>query len=220
MLQGFLGKVLGSNQPLWSLSFEWWIYFLFPLLLSRRTAIIALAGLAAAAYLGPDFAPLFLVWALGAAFRVVETRVSLPTFLAVLAVVGCLFLDKFAETKHYSGLLDVADVMLGLAVALSIPVLGANFPLRAKELWRDLAAFSYSLYLTHFPLMVLFFVIVAPAFGHPHLGRFAMVDPRGWLIFGLGMVVFVASAYFVAALLERPLSGWKKRLHLVREASA
>ncbi|HXT73275.1 MAG TPA: acyltransferase family protein [Candidatus Angelobacter sp.] len=77
-LQGILVQPFGSNAPLWSLSYEFWYYIIFPLALcalvkryrpSMRITYIVLA-IVVTWFVGYTIALYFLVWLLGGAIAV------------------------------------------------------------------------------------------------------------------------------------------------------
>ena len=168
-LQGILVQPFGSNAPLWSLSYEFWYYIIFPLALCAivrrfrpaiRIAYFVLA-IIVTLFVGRTIAMYFLIWLLGGA-------------LAISRAV------KWSQVR-FAGAIVVAAVPLALALGISI-VRPMNSPFRmdavialAFGLWvyatieaperrmpgfyakpaRLFAGFSYTLYLTHFPLVFL-----------------------------------------------------------------
>jgi peptidoglycan/LPS O-acetylase OafA/YrhL len=161
MLQTIAVPPLGSNGALWSLANEWWYYVAFAqclILLRPRplalrlgaAAILALLGLAMPAGLSL----LFLVWCVGVGAAVLDERWQGVSpgiaLLAFIAVVTCI------RTRNEAGLSPIMTD-LAIATAYSLALLSAK---RLPQSWwhpvhRHLARFSYSIYLVHFPAMLL-----------------------------------------------------------------
>jgi len=165
-LQDIAVPYLGSNGPLWSLSFEWWFYLAFPLLLiagmrlRSSPAQAVLAGLLALAIyflVGPIFAFYFILWCFGAMVAVLPRRIPanvipklIPVAVAVLLAVN-LLVWKFQPYPL------VADPLLAVcAAALCYLLLHAEGPARGR-IYPVLAIFlartSYTLYLAHCPMV-------------------------------------------------------------------
>lgn len=166
-LQTIAGPTFGSNGPLWSLAYELWFYLLFPLALRVAIAPKMLEkGLAAAALVGSALIVgegvlfSFPIWLLGTALvqlprptRHERLRRLLPW--ATFAV----FMGVLALTRVGGGWWK--DYALGLACALwvwsIIAMPGADTPPRSRA-WKlaiTTAAFSYTLYAIHLPLVFL-----------------------------------------------------------------
>lgn len=169
-LQGILVEPFGSNGPLWSLSYEFWYYLLFPLGLcalirryrsSLRVACLLLA-IFATWFIGRTIALYFLIWLLGGAIAYFSSRQNSPlriSFAGALAVIP--FAAALALSVAHpldSVFLTDAIVALGFGVwmyALARTKEGAVSPLYTR-LARLFAGFSYTLYAIHFPLLFLF----------------------------------------------------------------
>lgn len=170
------------NHVFWSIAIEWHLYFLFPLLFALRRrlpawGLLALGAVACAAlwptyggdpYTGfpPQFLGLFvlgvvagdLVTARGeqGAGVVARSRWLQPAWAlaaGVFAAPVVVFLARVDESFF------AAELLLGSVVALFIVALTigrASHPARRFLEWRPLAwvgLFSYSLYLTHAPVL-------------------------------------------------------------------
>ena len=81
-LQDILTPTFGSNGPLWSLSYEFWYYVLFPLMLlavplgkvNWSTALFAIATFMVAFFIGETICLYFLIWLLGASINLAPER--------------------------------------------------------------------------------------------------------------------------------------------------
>ena len=183
-LQGMSVPVFGSNVPLWTLSVEAWCYACafcaFALLRVAREPIqavgcIAALGLALIFVLTPAFWQLAPLWAIGAAAGLVlpghkrrrtrsdqdrapcsnaaERRNGLVHAAAGLALVGAVLVARSIGERHQA----LADYALASIAAWALVILSSwephpGFVVRAL---RRVAGFSYSLYLSHFPMLAL-----------------------------------------------------------------
>jgi peptidoglycan/LPS O-acetylase OafA/YrhL len=239
MLQTFFVTPYGSNQPLWTISAEFWFYVVFGLVLAalvgrggRRLPLAALA-LAVTAVLGRQFVELMGLWLIGVAVVFAPAAAAVPqvpgtkfspwrrvirllqnplTALAVLFAVLVLVRLKQDGIKGGSMIL-VRNYVVALTFAwLLVTMRGATFrPLeRMARFNRFMADFSYSLYLIHFPLML--FLL-----GALHkTGRFDGIatgyratDPQGLFVYGLVIALVLLSAWGFARLTEHQT--WRVR---------
>lgn len=171
-LQTIRGPVLGTNTALWSLANEFWYYLAFPLLvlgcvrrisLVRRTALfLALAALLV--FVGKSISIYFLIWLLGAAIgrlpRMMAGKALSSISIAALAIfLGVnLLARKVNLPQHF------ADPLVAACFAILLYCILHYRKDSAKSWYRTLSHFiaemSYSLYLTHIPLLVLISAIL------------------------------------------------------------
>jgi peptidoglycan/LPS O-acetylase OafA/YrhL len=168
-----------SNAPYWSLSYEWWYYVAFGCFALVRGRAAWLLGLAAIVVMGPRILLLFPVWLLGVAvYRRIELGKRLPVliavimFLAPLGIVGIFALD---QAVHFNQQMAAAlgphlyfpnifafAMMSAVLVAmnlLSFPALEqflAGALRKIEKPVRAVAGATLSIYLYHFPLLLLF----------------------------------------------------------------
>jgi peptidoglycan/LPS O-acetylase OafA/YrhL len=198
---GFLQKIAapayGSNAPLWSLTNEFWYYMMFPSLyfLIRRplswSAGATFVGIfiAACAFVGESIGLYGLIWLTGAVSYlaydwgrdVAKLRTS-RTFAATVGLLAALVVSKMPYGTEFT-----KNMLVGLAAAPFVLAL-ANCKC-SSELYRRsarvLANASYTIYLAHFP----FLVLLANVFIRGH--RFSN-SPAGYAAFvGMGAVVLV-----------------------------
>lgn len=165
-LQTLAVPVFGSNGPMWSLANEFWYYIVFPLaawiVLSRAKAASRLLGasiLVVLAWALPGFLWAGgMVWLAGAAAgwatrtpRLAIARTHLVARLsAVAALAAMIALAKAVPSA-------MSPERFGFLVALILPVL-ASMPAPGKlygRVSKALSEISYTLYLSHFPLLML-----------------------------------------------------------------
>jgi peptidoglycan/LPS O-acetylase OafA/YrhL len=159
---------------MWSLANEFWYYISFPLAawvgLARLTALVRIAALCIL-FVIITVLPMWLlvygvIWAAGAAAAWCMRRPALAAFLrhsaTRIGTVSLLFAALFL-TKVEVGLtrVDIVDLELGIAVAFALPVL-ATLPSPGglyRVLARASSELSYTLYLTHFPLLTMIVMV-------------------------------------------------------------
>jgi peptidoglycan/LPS O-acetylase OafA/YrhL len=205
----------GSNGPLWSLRFEWWFYLLYPLcwLVARRSLawatalVMVLFALSFVPALWPVpalrlIAGAFPAWWLGALLAEVyagrlRLRFARIGLLAVLFLVLPFMVAPFVQIaeplQDFVWALGFTGV---LAACLAWQNRGGS--LAVLERLQGLGDVSYSLYVIHFPLLVLlsgWLMSQAPE------GTL----PQDFTWIGIGAVVCLASAYAVHRIIERPL---------------
>jgi peptidoglycan/LPS O-acetylase OafA/YrhL len=169
-LQTRFTTVLGSNGPLWSLFNEFWYYVLFPVLIAvvlsarrRSIMIVVYVGVAicAAWILGGALSG-FIVWLAGGCVALTSRYLRFPPShswlpglytLCAGALTG-ICLSAARANRGWFG----SDLAVGLSFALlTHGIVQLHVPLGAigLRLAKTFAGFSYSLYVLHFPLLLL-----------------------------------------------------------------
>lgn len=175
-LQNIFVSTFGTNSPLWSLSYEFWYYVAFPLLLipllallkkiktethsAAHVALLAIAGLILV--LMPFETKVgFLIWIVGAIIVLFRKR-QFPTFLKLVSFVifiASLLSLKVAPVKDLNPHLQDLYLTSTFAFFL-ITNLNSTYTLIHKiqlitKIINFLSNISFTLYLFHFPLIVL-----------------------------------------------------------------
>lgn len=171
-LQGISVPLLGTNSSLWSLSYEFWYYLLFPLLvfaLLPRQRVVILVGsalllAAGLTFCGPQISSYFIIWLMGAAIGL------LPQLLADqwrkgLTVVGVVLnLCVMAWGLKWARGVYLPDLLLGIAFSI---LLWAILHIRSSQCNRiykmiahQLSHMSYTLYLVHLPCFVFLWALL------------------------------------------------------------
>jgi peptidoglycan/LPS O-acetylase OafA/YrhL len=165
-LNTIITPCFGSNGPLWSLANEFWYYLLFPALVCvirlrsaarERLAYACLLG-AVLWFVGRSISLYFLIWLMGAlvAKLTLSARRRWGEGLA-LASAG---LAAACGVAFWAGdQAAISDFVLGAAVSALVWLAWSNrdFGVTGAYRWTAgvFAGFSYTLYATHFPLLVL-----------------------------------------------------------------
>jgi peptidoglycan/LPS O-acetylase OafA/YrhL len=156
----------GSNGALWSLSYEFWYYLAFPVLVlllgrsrSWKMRVLSCLGLLAWGwFVGLNIFLLGLTWLMGALITFLPAFPARRPWTRGLAIVLALVLfgAGLVESKLLGSL--PSDLVLGLAVTAMIWVTlhCATAPLPAfyVHMARRAAHSSYTLYLVHLPMVI------------------------------------------------------------------
>lgn len=223
-LQGVLTKSFGGNYPLWSLAYEIWFY-----VLSGACAAWLAASSGARGWLGGGLVvgmaiftkllPVFLfVWIMGAIFySQFGRRPALETVLVGLCLIAAGLATMQLKSESVSIKLtamheflpsaEVGILMFSLGIAISLPLLTVQVP--TQRFWVSLnrlgvwfASFSYTLYLTHYPVLYLW------EYAMP--GKYSAVESAslGWYVARL------SSCLLVSWLLYLPFEKQTKRVRV------
>jgi len=230
-LQNFLVRPLCNNLPLWSISNEVVYYFVFPVMLAALSRafsiwlIISLICVTLVGLLSLGLAPLddtnivldFPFWLIGAALWILPGISSRWRWLALSMLAAALLFGRFEISKSHFWLRD-----LFLAATFSfllmtfrhqpMPQSGVRATVAGHIAngSRWFADFSFSLYVTHYPLIKLYAYIVL---NHDHQEqRYAALTPRILLEF-LGLSAFcILIALSFSVLFERPRRLFKRTI--------
>lgn len=166
-VQSILVQPFGSDSPLWSLSYEFWYYILFPVALCalankfrlKSRVIYSVLTVMIVLFVGRTIALYFLIWLFGGAIAVSSVREWLPARLAGTNAVAILPLvcALGLSVKWPFGIAFLTDSIVAIGfglwmyLVLGMPEKPVSVPYEKTA--RLIAGFSYTLYLTHFPLM-------------------------------------------------------------------
>jgi peptidoglycan/LPS O-acetylase OafA/YrhL len=170
----FLQKILvppyGSNGPLWSISYEFVYYLVFPLIFigfpqTRRLSLSGFCSLVLAIglliFAGRSVCEGFVVWIMGVSVyflyrnKPLPTRFALPGFLfGITLILSCVVASRlklpseFLPWDLWLGLVSAVTVYAGLSAKPSNTIQRITGPLQQTS------TVSYSIYLFHTPLLV------------------------------------------------------------------
>ena len=171
-LQGIYTQPYGSNGPLWSLSYEFWFYILFPLIAllakreSRRPLLDIALLIAVAFFVHGSILLLFPCWLLGVgAFLLADLYPHPPRALRMAAVVASVVLIPLSVVLEGTHKIAVVRFQFYMDTISTIPLLWAAItaPPPKSPIYRTFAVFvseiSFTLYLTHSPFLSLLNVL-------------------------------------------------------------
>lgn len=175
-VQTILVPQFGSNGPLWSISNEFWYYMIFPLVvlaamarpLWRRLVFLGIAT-ALLVFIGPTKAAYFLMWLLGACVMLLPMRqrqgmwCSLA-FACVILVGSSLVRPLVARGRLVFEGMEInlfwPDLVVAISAFFLMRIAFVAFEGRAHfigefadRMIRGGAAFSFSLYVIHYPVI-------------------------------------------------------------------
>jgi peptidoglycan/LPS O-acetylase OafA/YrhL len=210
MLQSYFVLPLGSNGPLWTLSNEFWFYAVFGLVLAgflkkntQRSLLIGAAVLVCAT-LGPVFLGYFGMWLIGFFAACFAPRRTGPPWIAAVAMGMYLGLIRTKSAMIDESLVYGMIAHYGLALVFGWLILAVRNHRIASlekiaELNRFMADFSYSLYLIHFPLLLLAIAVLGKLTGiEGYLQGFSPTDTMGIASY-LGLVAFIIAMSWLFA---------------------
>ena len=219
-----------SNNPFWSLCYEWWYYAAFGCFVLIRGRAGSLLSLAAFAVMGPKIWLLFPIWLMGVAVhRQLQVRrrlpivAAVPLFLAPLGVVGVFALYQVLHLRelvegaidpHYLAfsVIFIPATLFGVLMALNLyafPSLERYFAPALSKIEKPVrwvAGATLSIYLYHYPLLYLF-------------GALFRVEPTSPFWTNLAIVVCTLACCFVLSAFteskKRRVRGWLEALWLM-----
>ncbi len=218
-LNDVIAPTLAHDIPLWSLAYEIWFYVAggaAAYLFARGIGVSALLAFAfALAVLSVLGASYLLCWVLGAAtFLMLGAKRTGAAFIGGLAVFACgaLLLELGAESKSFTNFVLLPDsatrIMVCLGISMLFPFLCTKQAAAAIEPIRrpaqGLAAFSYSLYLTHYPVLAMFEGVFSKA---------DALNVHSVSIFGLKIAICLAAAWLFYFCFERHTAGARRYLN-------
>jgi peptidoglycan/LPS O-acetylase OafA/YrhL len=169
-LQSIYFPSFGSDLPLWSLSYEFWYYLLFPILLivlvarstlAKRLAF-ALAGSAIILMLGRNITLMFLVWLAGAGVGLLHdmrpklalrTSAAWSTYCYWALGLVVLVVAKLNLREGLASDFAISAAFLPVMYAL-VEARGSTVNRAYASTAKVLSSFSYSLYVAHLPLLI------------------------------------------------------------------
>ncbi|KRE72570.1 acyltransferase family protein [Arthrobacter sp. Soil762] len=224
----------GTNTALWSLSFEFWMYVLAPLVLfgvyfwtrSKYALIYATGAVAVAVLIGPRALSYVPLWALGAVVAAFAPRLikvlnswSVRKVAAARVLTGGLTLMMCMVVRGLNSLPEVVgDLIVAVAAAAFIAtlltgLLGSGGFSRVLTRLSSLAHSSYSLYAIHLPIAFL----VVSALGVQVDSRWPS-DAVHWIYMLAIIGGIVAAAWLFAQVTERHTA--TVRRYVVRQTQA
>jgi len=214
-LQGMLTPVFGTNGPLWSLANEFWYYILFPLLLITvgkcganieiRYRFITLTLVLGICLTIPiDILEYFFIWLMGVGVFLLTQKFQVKSNVYFIALAFGIFLASLIYSKLDS--LNKIWIDADFVVALGFSILCLflsnknkaqySFNKLIQNLSVNLSNISYSIYLSHFP-----FVVLIIAFGF----KLDRITPNatGVVIYSVWLIALICVGSIFWYLFER-----------------
>lgn len=180
-LQGVLVKPYGGNAPLWSLAYEVWFYVLVgalgTLAMRRGGYVISIFLIALVALifckLSVNYLLCWLIGVLAYIYRPIKIYRRI-LFLSIVVIIGSIFFMQigfdsmsmsgglFYKLRQWIPSVEISRVWLSLGIAGLIQQLALMSPaswfgVKFENIGTSCAAFSYSLYLSHYLVIRLAF---------------------------------------------------------------
>ncbi len=201
-LQTISVPYFGSNRALWSLTYEFWFYILFPIILlavwrktqSRFRIAYAILGVLIASFVGVSVLGGFVLWLLGVGISLLPVLPSgkatnLATCFSSLLLIGALGVTRVLSLPYFAANLIVAVGCCSLLYALR-----SYRQACSVKIYRDVAQWlarsSYSLYLVHLPPLV-FLTAALHAPWKSHSGHAALFLPILLAVFCYANVIYL-----------------------------
>ncbi|MFC3903773.1 Peptidoglycan/LPS O-acetylase OafA/YrhL, contains acyltransferase and SGNH-hydrolase domains [Acinetobacter marinus] len=205
----FLTPTLYANAPLWSLSYEVWFYVLAGLMAMWRYAFARAAlviVLIILSLLNLQFLVYFGVWLLAFAFSFdqVRRRLDVHALKIIQWIFGIFALCIAMYDAYQFFIIDQVKTYQANLFTLFNPCVGIVFAIFLLQLyqkqrtftpfWVSSARFSYTLYVTHFPILLFIMGVFPQSYMHS----------IGLSIFSLtiSMSICIAFAWLMAKFLE------------------
>ncbi len=221
----------GGVGALWSLFNEGWYYLIFPAVAlallapwprTQRLALgavaaAALAGLTAVQFTGSPIGPYMLVWSVGAAVATMSRPLTARPSRAALLFAMLLLAIRLLVRRSFATDHPIASAELDLLLALAFGNLlltlrfCSNLPAPPwPALQRALAGFSFSLYCTHIPILVL---CITGLMRWAGLGwQMHELGWRPWLAITASLTACIGFAYAFSRLTEVHTDAVRQRL--------
>ncbi|RYI28771.1 acyltransferase [Bacillus infantis] len=205
-LQEILSAPFGSNGALWSLSYEFWYYIIFPFIVLsvyNRSWCYAIISVILFFFVGIEISIYFIIWGIGFLIFIFP-----PLNIKSLFIKYCLLsfsLFAFILSIIMSALQSIpfsdfiVAVFFGILVYLIISIL--DKPMKKNNINtipKFLADFSYSLYLLHTPFIVFIYAL------YINLGYHKMQPNIKNIMIGIIFVIFIMIyAWLISVVTEK-----------------
>lgn len=237
MTQTIRSSPFGSDQPLWTISLEFWFYAVFGIAAAtifslswrRRCVGVAVLGIAGV-WLGAAF-PLYMgMWLLGISAAAIPWRRLERPLVAGSVFAIALGMARVVHPKvpHDSVPGWGIDYFVAIAFAWLLVSMRSNrlsWLQRTQGFNRFMADFSYSLYLVHFPLMLFVLAVMQSHFSFSQISTgYSPMDGQGLIVYVLTIGIVYLGAWLFSQGTERrtpyvrkQVKNWLQRVGTVRE---
>ncbi|HEC13126.1 MAG TPA: hypothetical protein ENI80_07730 [Acidiferrobacteraceae bacterium] len=215
-LQKIYAPVFGTNGPLWSLTNEFWYYILFPFIMIvmgrvnasfKRRLIIGLLLLFIVYFIAQSLLVGFVIWLLGVIVHVAYYKQQSTYSLWFVVVSFGLFMVSLVDSKMsiiHTTLNIPSDLFVGILFSLFL--ISINNKSVSSRYRKYIAGFSkwlseisYTLYLFHFPIVMLIYAIF-------YSKRQLTLNSYGVIQYFLWMITIFSVSYALWWVFERNTS--------------
>lgn len=173
MLQSFRCPVYGSNVPLWSLSYEFWFYvifFCFAFMKIGKTGTAKLISVGSivliSVILGDVFIKYLFIWIIGVFAYIYRGRKFRWPFVSAMVYIFMAVISRLSGVGDTSGSLMGTFILFGESISFGWVIISFKDIRWHPAIWLSglgsrLASFSYTLYLIHFPVMLIVVAIIS-----------------------------------------------------------
>lgn len=217
-LQRIIVEPFGTNDPLWSLSYEFWYYLLFPLGLFvilpnssiKKRIFYGFMFVGIAYFVGLQIMLSFLIWLTGAAIAVIptfkffsnsKTKLKLAVMLSFTLLAGFLAISRAKRLGLEFNWVAILTALTAASTIYFILQLGNYRNNNSNSLYsriaKSLAGCSYTLYLLHTPVLVFLSVWI-----YRETGTKWIPDLSSISLSFIVMIVVFSYALFVAHFTE------------------
>ncbi|WP_230350903.1 acyltransferase [Lelliottia sp. WAP21] len=159
LMNGFLPVGVQFNSPLWSLPYEVWYYVVFGLLATLRPGLVVLGLLffCVISMANDRFMAYSVIWGAGFAMSFIMSKNAYAKFFCSVGLAYFAYLSYLNAGTFLSGTTDLEmyKITFGLAFAFLIYLALFVYDLPFNVLKKS-SKISYTLYITHFPVMLFF----------------------------------------------------------------
>jgi peptidoglycan/LPS O-acetylase OafA/YrhL len=209
MLQNIIHPPFGSNGPLWSLSYEFWYYILFPLccivgfyvfrrLFTIKYFIASIIVLVLVILLLTKAILLYyLIWLAGLIpfFLHLKSRAFkyiIPAVILIYLLCGRILTNILPS--------ELIDGIFGILIAFWISAFDNVIAKNKFYFFNErIASFSYSIYLVHFPFMLMILTLL---YNYCGIGFKMLPSITSFSLFFIMLFVIMLFSYLVATLTE------------------
>ncbi len=211
LVQDAITPVWGTNGPLWSLKYEWWFYMIYPLLLylnkrDIKWSLVAVTVIFIAGFIAPSSTWTILIqisnylfsWWIGCVIAdIISKRIPVKTGPFSILIILFPVLIIFRKLLYNQIIEDTlwAFAFGGLVLGLyTVHNYYTELKTLAKFKW--LGDCSYTLYVTHFPILVFMNGAILITTGN------AM--PRHFYFVFIGIILTTSFAWVTHFFVEKP----------------